>query len=597
LRSQALFGLVLGGGLFVLMLVGPLLNNVGADRRAARRAAAEAGMELRNVDLGLIAMQERGLAPVEALRSADFDALLGNAALWQEPDPNDPTVKGDARERVGMDAAGLRRAADALQAAIQSQRERLQQAEAGVQRAVDASAEVSSPHYLRGAIELARAGLRLAEVHRLRAAVDAALAQLVLCAQDVRAAQIEVDQLSGFDAAPVLSTLEANLAEVSAARKAADARVTELSAAVERTRAELQAVREALSRRQAELRQLEERGFELGDAASFASYRDHYLSIATQGPDSLTALQAREELLAHGGIPNAQVADDDFVAGEVSGGDPAPGLDTLERRLESAQEVARRLGRAGESIESQIAQVKSRGALVAQELERYRATLREQRQRLDQLRGAAAEAARLAFEKEAEALRSAQAAAQAFSRSAAAETSWRRAARDLKNEKDTASKNMRLALINNDRAVEDLGPAAEAEALLAAARAFASRVNGLTSYLAAMERVRELVPDFSFDAAATQTELTTAQQTATTELERAVSPLTRLADAAGPTSWIHQALLGYLYHALAHINPDQEQVYLAQATQRLGQALQGKERSPYLAPHATLLEILKADQP
>ncbi|NUQ49012.1 MAG: hypothetical protein HUU27_03720, partial [Phycisphaerae bacterium] len=137
MRSQALFGLVLGGGLFVLMLVGPLLNNVGADRRAARRAAAEAGMELRNVDLGLIAMQERGLAPVEALRSADFDALLGNAALWQEPDPNDPTVKGDARERVGMDAAGLRRAADALQAAIQSQRERLQQAEAGVQRAVD----------------------------------------------------------------------------------------------------------------------------------------------------------------------------------------------------------------------------------------------------------------------------------------------------------------------------------------------------------------------------------------------------------------------------------------------------------------------------
>lgn len=620
-----MFGVVLGAVLFAGLFGVPRAFRANVDRNEAERAAAQAVRELQNTNFALLA-----LAPsAEALRDADLDALLANPELWQESDPNDPTVRIDARERIVAQAAelagrvrtldrkledrgitpstppelrldssgGLRSAITALDTAIKRNREVWQGAAASAKRAEQAMNNVAVAAYARGAVELADAGLRLAEAQAARSDMELALGDLLQAAQDLCSAQIEADQLKVFDVAPVLSGLQADLEETAKAQKAADELVAQLQAQHQQAGSELAAVREKLRQRQAERMALEEKSFTPGDQASFDEYRRQYQALSTGGQDSLVELQRREQLLSSGGFPDAHIEDDNFESGAVTGGEPLVGVETLARRLEGAREVAARWELGRKAIEEQIARVKQRNDGIQQDLARYAARVRELREALDKRRERAAAAYQAAFDKEGAAITAAQAAAQAFARVGTAVGAWKSAARELRSQSDSSNKNDRLAMILRDSAAENIGPSAEAEALMTAGRAFALRVAGITTYLTAMERVRELAPDFSFDAAATQTELTTAQTTATTELERAVSTLTRLADANAPTSWIHQALLAYMYHILGHINPDKEQLYFAQAAQRIAQAVRGKERSPYLAEHVVFLEHLGAGAP
>jgi hypothetical protein len=614
-------GVVIGGVLVIAMLALPRLFNAGATAAGAREQARKAADDLHATGIDLLAMQDQ--LSLERLKGADLDALVNDSALWQEPDANDPTVKTDAKERVNaqlaeiagrlraadakhknrgvaarevpslrLDASGLRTAIQTLDAAVKEQRELLKSAAAEAQQAAQADGGVPAAHYMRGAVELVEAGLLLAEARERRSELEKHLLKLVQIAQDLHRAQIETDQLKTFDAAPILTALEADLNEISESQKTADNETAAMTSRVEQARGDLQTVRDRLQQRQAELLELETKGFTAGDQESFDAYRRQYLAISLEGEDSLMKLQEREQLLSSGGLPDATVAGDDFENGPVVGGEPVTGLEQLERRLEAAKDNSARWAGARKALDEQVAFINARNEAVQADLTRYTARVRSLREELDKQRDLVSSAAEAASDQELDAIRKAQSAGQAFARAGTAIAGWRREARELKSEKDSANKNERLNAIVRDTSAEDTGPLAEAEALLTAGRAFALRVDGLITYMAVMERVKELVPDFSFDAAASQEELKTAQATATNELEKAVSTYAKLADGNAPTVWVHQALLGYLNHLLARIDSEKEELYLNQARQRLNQAVQGRQNSPYLVKHVAFLEQL-----
>lgn len=596
-------GVLIAGAIWIVPF---LVRSPDAATRAALERAELSRRQAHHYDFALSALQRR--LKLEDLKSADaeklaenpvfprlreeFGRLVGHVADLDRRLAARGVVPSGLRPQA-TDAAGLRAAVAAAEQAVRRNQELLREAlEAARSAARDAEAAPVAGSL--GLVELGRAAEMLSEAAELRRALDAELSRLVSAAQLLRTTQSELDHFATIDLSAAIRELEASRIEVETAAATAEQRAAALSAATAERGAALEAVRGQLARARDELLAVEQSGFVAGDDASFDEFRRKYASISRR----LADLQQEEQLLAFGGLRGAELSDDDPEAGSFVGGEPLEGHDVLERRLDAANDLARRWARSRESIAASLAALQARQSTVAAEKARYTAKVRALRDSVESLRASCAALAAAAAEREDQAVQAARAAAEAFAKVTTANSAWKNAAATLKREADPQGRNDRLRRITTDALIEQIGPSAEAAARVFIGRVYALRASSLATYLDALRRVELAAPGLVVDDAdrkARDAELETARRDGQAALERAKATFDRFAGVSSPQVWIHQALLAYAYLSEAQLLPEQAAALRAQAAAHLERAVARRERSPYLRAHVELLRALRGE--
>lgn len=598
---------ITGALLSAVLLLGicfvPGLLTPRAAALAAQRQAEQARRELEayNQRLALLG----GRIDAAALKQADH-AKLAEAAPAEVERIARAITESIARARqidqknrprgmpaaelpsISASAAGIRTALGALEAALRENQGLLTQAASSIRAAEAAAREAAAVAYVKGMVELARGSERAAEARRRRDDLETELAAVVRLAQEIGAVRAEMEQAAGFDVDGILAGLEADLKEVQAARAEAEAAAAALQQRVGEVQTRLADLRQKLKTGRDELLRLEQSGFTAGDDASFEAYRQRYEQLS----QALKEWQQEEQLLAQGGLREARIEGDDLLEGELRGGEAVEGLEELQRRLEVATEAAARWGRGVESLKERMEAVTARGQAARKDRDRHAERLGALQRELDQHKAAALELAQAAAERESEALAAARAAEKAFADAGSAISAWMSRARALQTEKDAARKNERLKSIVGDQYAPLIGPAAEAQARVLAARVLAGRAASLASLIRSLDLAARLVPDFSFERAERQQELTTAQEEGLRALRAAGDSLGKAAGAGLPTRWIYQAARAYVNHLMAFVDPPRAAEYRAEAANIMREAVARQERSPYLARHVAFLRYL-----
>jgi len=498
------------------------------------------------------------------------------ARRYELPAPTPPPLS--------TDAAGIQRA---FQSLVKENQALLGRALKDAAAAAATDGEALGVQQAVGMGEYVRAAELLTEAQVLRVQQAEAQARLLDVAAQWKAAQGLLDYYRGLDAAPVVAGLRTDLEELGVRRTEADAAVQQLSGEVTTCRQALEQVEQDLAMQQQEWLALQKQGFQAGQDEGehgFDQYRERYLALS----ETVRKLQQQEQELRYGGRHGAQVADENWATGEIQNGEAVGGVEELQRRLDIAQERARRFAQATTALDEHIRYVTGSGQQAQTESSRYQ-------ERMTQLEAAAQEIAagieKLAAEalnNETEALKAAESAVRAFGQSQRATEAWIRAVREVQRDKDPTRKNERLDQILKDPYLEHVPRSAEASARVLAGRIHLQRVESGASLLGDMRVFTETYTDprFSFDPTTFESQVETARAAGLETLQKAAETYTTISDklSNATTVWVPLGAAAATYDLLSRIDPTQTGVFLGKATELIQKVVEKRELFPYARP-------------
>ena len=600
MKPSVLVGLALAAVIIAAGFVVPRLPSARKTALQAQEEAALAQRKLGRMNVGLARLQ--GLANTAALNEADLDALVAqteeelrqisgtSARLVQEADrlAAQHGLPEPGLQPLSANVAGVRRAASEFESSVQANDALLRAAIADARTAVATDAKALGVSQVLGLAEYVRAAGLLGEAEELRRQQAGKQIELLALGAEWNLARGQADHFRGLDVAPILSNLQADLAELAALREDAtsglsglEQDVTQREQVLAEIDAEMAAVREKLL-------VLERAGFVAGNDASFDSYRVSYLKLSRK----LRELQEQEQELRYGGRHGAVLVGTDPATAEIQGGEPVVGLIELQRRLAIALERAERSTNANMSLEKHVQYVVDSGRQAQTETARYEARLVELEAQQKTVNDEILDLTTRALAKEDEALQAANAAVRAFATAQSGAQAWMSAAQQLQRERDPQRKNERLRLLVGDLYVEQFARSAEAAARVLAGRIHVQRVTSSQSLIDAMQLFGELNPNFTFDPAPFETVLETAREAGTDTLGRACDSYSQVRSklAGQPTEWVPLAALAAAQHLTWQLDPDlstqvgEDQVgtYRELAQKTIADAVNGREKSPYL---------------
>jgi hypothetical protein len=530
-------------------------------------------------------------------RSQDAFATLGEqfakrvrAAQLSDRQNNLPQT--DLRA-VGGSPSGVQSAVGRFEGALRDNRALLDTAANSARSATQTDRDALGVGHVAGMVKLAKASRLLADARRLRAQLATRQADAVAVAAEWAAVRSEKDHYAGLNVANIQGNLSADLGKISEALAESERRVDALRRAIAEREQALATTRAALEQARAERLSLKEMGFTVGDDASFADYRERYLELSQR----LGALQQRQQLLAVGGIRGGQPADDDFLEGELRGGETVIGLEELRRRLAIAEANLERYQQARRALNDQQSLVKTFGDDAQTQENRYTERLEALTAKANRVSEDLAAVNQQAFEKENTAIQAAREAASAFKLAQSAVQGWKRAAEELQREKDPQRMNERLSRIARDTLAGEFVSSAEAQAKTLLGRIHTERALGLAGYLSTLRRMTELMPGSAFEAEPLEEAFNTAREEAISTLGEARELYGRLAQKGGPSSWIHQSSLAAVFHLLWQIDEFNAAQHRSEVINQLGKAVGGRERFPYLQQQVALQQAVGGSAP
>ncbi len=597
-------GFVLAGVLLAAAALTPMLLRPSAEvaaESAARQAQAALG-ELHDVDLvlGLAAARSN----IEGLKSADAAALFSRSeADFQALGEVFQSLVRDAqtadRKRgqkpsnlraVSLDAGALGALLAGLEKHDKENAGRLSGAARTLSDAARASDRVWLAAHLLGLARLTESGAALAQARQLRASVDTQAERLIADFSEWMILSGEKAQAAGLDSQALNLALTAALESASSELTRVNEQFSTLESQVQARTSELEGVRAELAAQRAALTTLETESFTPGQDAAFNAYRSRYTQIAGQ----LDSLQRREHLLAFGGLTGAKFADDDPLAGEISGDEVIIGLGELERQLAAARSEQSRLTTTQKELEARLGAAQSRAERAAAAVQSLDQKLAASEARLNATLEALLTTAAEASAREEEALRAAGEAGRSFRSAKTILDRMVADARKLASTYDKQSKNERLKSVQRGAEFgELLGTGAEAQAKAMLGRAHAERLAALLTLEDLLARVAPAIPDAAARVENLAEQRDAARTAAAEALSGAVADYDKLSQ-RGPqaTRWISQAALAGVALLQAQVDSTNAPQHRVAAAQAIRTAVEGRQQSPYLSGHVLGLYAL-----
>ncbi len=489
--------------------------------------------------------------------------------------------------------SGLRQAVKGFRDAQQANEALLASALADAKAAAAENDRALGVQFTLGLVESRRAAELLGAAEEIRNELAGQRVALLSSAIRLKEDEGRADYFNGIEVTEVINGLRRDQAELDQLKVDAGKELATMRTELEQREAELAKTESALRDARARLIGLEQRGFRAGDDASFAAYREEYQRIS----DELRILEEQELEQRHGVRRGATLAGEDLLESEIVGGEPTDGVEKMRTRLEIAEERAKRLGTAQESIAATI-------AAWSDATEKARADAQRIRTHIDELRTAQTAIVEsitklnaAAVEKEDQALAAANAATRAFQSAQAALDNWVSTAQEAQ-QLDTNGKNERLKLITGDQYYRLVAASAEAAGLALEGRIYAIIIEANQALIDDMKLYATLDEKFTFDDTPFQERINTSRTAALDKLGKAVEAysqkLTRGPDA---TKWVPQATLATVHQLIGRIAPERAAEQKQKALDTLGQALAKREQSPYLREYVRLREFLGGAAP
>jgi len=605
-KPPLIVGLAVTVLIVALGLLAPAMRSAAS--RTAEEAQAQAALAQRKLArYSLTLPQIARLIDLEAMKKSDLSDPVRKAEEQLKQTAADSaelarkatqmaTQLGLPKPVIGpltADEGGVKAAAARLQQAIEDNDKLLKEAVADGKAAVGTDGNALGVSEALGMAEYVRAAGLLAEAENMRVRQADLRATLLDVAARWQLARSYREHFHGLDVQPILAGLRSDLDELATMRAEAAQDLAALRQDVAEREEMLAAVVQELSQTQQEFEILQRRGFQAGQEegdAGFVAYREQFLALS----ERLRRLEQEEQILRYGGQRGAELIGDDPLSAEIRGGEAVTGLEELQRRLERAQERARRLDRANISLEDHIKYVSETGQRAQADADHYQQRLSEltaeQKRLVEEIQGLEGEA----FAKESEALSAAEAAARAFAQAQRAAQSWMQAHRQLQQERDPSRKNERLLVVTRDPYLEQVARSAEAAARLLVGRIHLSRMRGTQGLIADMRLLAEINRDFSFDAAPFETRLSEARAAAIDNLSKSRELYASVAErlANQPTVWVPLGALAAVNHLLGLADESQAELHNAHAVETIQKALDKREQFPYARPLALFREHL-----
>jgi hypothetical protein len=463
--------------------------------------------------------------------------------------------------------------------------------------AVSTDREALGVAQVQGMAEYAQAVILALESKRLRMEQRAAQARLLKTAAEWKETRGYLDHYRALDAEPVRAQLEADLADIASRRAEADETLAALEAQVAEQGRMLSGAEAGLAEATQALRDLEAGGFEAGNDAAFEAYRAQYRALAQR----VAQLDQRVQELRYGGRRGAVLVGDDPQAATLQGGEAIVGLERLERERANAEDRARRLRRANESLDQQMGFLDDAGTRADEMQTHYRAQLAALEADLKQIyEESIDQLVAEATAKESEALQLAQRSVQSFGQATRAAESYVRAVRQLQSEQDPEQQNERLQLILQDKTFEQSPRSAEAAARLLMGRVQAQRISALEALRADLLLLGEIRPGAPLPPADIQTQIDDARTAGMENLEQAATLYSSVADrlASENTQWVPLAGLAAVHHLMSRVDDaGQAAAHLADALDFIRQAVAEREQFPYAAAYVDFRDHLSGAGP
>ncbi len=476
--------------------------------------------------------------------------------------------------------AGLQSALAALEQSIKDNTAQLAKAQSTASSAVSTDGDAIGVQFSAGMVHYAKAAEAAARASSLRTDLAERASELLATAARWTSTRGSLDQYRGLDTAPVAERLRADLAELAKLKTEAEGRLSGLQKAVQDREAELAQVTADLMAAREQLVAHEALDFEPGNDSSFAAYRARFLELS----ERIRSLQDREFTLRFGGRVGARLDLDAATSAPLEGGEPTEPLEVLRERLETATELARRLGSGSSEMEEQIRHAGRLADMAKAESQRYAERLAELLERQKSLIAEIADLSTRALTEESAAIAAAGAAANAFKASHAAIQSWKRAASELQNQYDPQRQNDRLTILLRDPYLDQVGPSAEAAARVLAGRVYAGQVESGLRLADVGRRLAQMSIDESvaIDPAPFDELVSTAQTAGMQALDIARANYERLGQAQTPTVWAPLGALAAAELLAARLDPAQADILRAKALETIQRAVDKREQSPYL---------------
>ena len=602
---QFIIGLVLAAVLIGAILVAPrfLQPAAATASRDALREAELARRLLHSYDPVAPLAHER--AQSDALRAADMTQVLAGEntqeslnELNQQFSAEVQAVRSsDQRSNiepttlspVSTSPNGITSAIGAFDQFISEQQSTLQKAVAAARSAAGTSGGTPGVEMIQAMAKLTEARRSLAAATRVRTQLRTTQARAQMAAEDWARQQSEISLFGGIEVGPIVTQLGENVEQLNSdlaeARTAAD----ELTATITQRDAELQQVRAELQQSHAEMLQLEDTGFSAGNDSSFNSYRDRLIALATR----VGELQAREHMLASGGVEGGEYVQSDDEGGEIIGGEAFLGLDELRRRLSVLNDKVERYTSAVAALKFHQDTVGQLGTSAQEQERQFRARQQETRRRCDELAAQMKALAERASTLEDDALSAANAAVTSFGAAARAASTFRSDAASVQREFDAQGLNERLKLIARDELPEQAASTGEAETNTLIGRIYAERADGVSSYLATLDRIATMIPDVSYDAEALQSDVDGARTGGRNALAAAKDVYSPLAESDTLTSWVHSAALAGVEMLSARLDPAGADSFRQQASAALQTVFEKAGNASYTATYMQLRDALE----
>ncbi len=609
-KSPVLIGIALAVVIVAASLVAPRLRSSAREKaEQAQDRAALAERELARHSLALPLADALAQPDVMKSQEAQLGAAVTSAA---EPLKETSTEYGklsrsaqDLAKRAGLpaltprplgtDPAGIQKAITDFQASVKDNQALLNRALQDASAAVATDGQALGVQQAVGMAEYVRAAEALAEAGRLRSQQSDAQARLLDVGTQWKAARGFLDYYRGLDTAPIVNELQGDLEELGVRQTEAAGEVSQLTSQVAERQQALEQVEQKLAQQQQQWQELQKKGFKAGQDQGdegFEAYRGQYLAMS----ESVRQLQQQAQELRYGSLHGAKASDENWATGKLVSGEAAVGLEELQRRLDVAQQRAQLFTQAVAALRDHIRYVTESGQQAQTETARYQQRMGELEEAAREVTAEVEKLAGSAFEKEAEALKSAENSVRAFSQSQKATETWARALRELQRDKDPSHKNERLDRILKDPYLDNVARSAEASARVLAGRIHLARVESGEALLDDMRVFTETYTDprFTFDPSKFQTQVETARAAGLETLQAAAQLYTTVSDKLGtaPTIWVPLGAAAAAYDLLAHIAPAQAGEFQGKATEAIQKAVEKREQSPYLQPYVTFRDHL-----
>jgi chromosome segregation ATPase len=609
-KSPILVGIALAVVILAASVVVPRLRSSAREKaEQAQDRAALAERELARYSLALPLADALAQPDVMKSQAAQLDAAVEHAAEpLKQTSAEYAKLARAAQEAaksaglpvptlrpLGSDTASVQRAIADFQASVKENQALLNRALQDATAAVGIDGQAIGVQQAAGMAEYVRAAEAQTASSQLRSQQADAQARLLDVGMQWKAAQGWLDYYRGLETAPVVKGLQDDLEELGVRQTEATTQVSQLTAQVAERKQALDQVEQKLAQEQAAWQELQKKGFTVGQDQGdegFDAYRARYLSMA----DRVRQLQQQAQELRYGSLQGVQVSDENWATGKLQNGEPAVGLEELQRRLDIAQDRAKLFTQAVATLKDEIQYVTDSGEQAQTEAAGYQ-------KRMDELAGTARDAvaeieklAGSAFDKEAEALKAVDSSVRAFAQSQKAVEAWVRALREVQREKDLSHKNERLDRILKDPYLENLARSAEASARVLAGRIYLARVENGESLLGDMRVFAETYsgPQIPFEASTYETQVDTARAAGLETVQTAAQLYTTVSDklSAVPTVWVPLGSAAAVYDLLAEIDPTQAGEYRGKATELIQKAVEKREQSPYLQPFVAFRDHL-----